>query len=321
MFKDFGTADEKGDDSVKTHKKTAYLAACCVILFSIALFSVIVFSHYSHAWFAKNIAVQANGAEVALRNEIKYFLGTKGTYDDLLVSKPIVGKTFSQGETRGEYYVTESSMSIRLRSNNDSEGNLLFPGSCGEFTFYVISRDQVNGETISIKLDLAGYEEKAMGVLRSENEAVQDLLAGHIKFFGSKNGEAYEDYFENGELEVEMTSQTVEVTVYWAWEGLFSNYLDSAKWNAADYSKLVHDITDDIDAALDPGISDESYTSKYFSERVSGEIYDNAQIGEEWSVENIHWNRTNYLNDRYNEADQMIGTAFDYILLEIVLAQ
>lgn len=300
-------------------KSIVYSASWCILLAFLVVFSTIAVFDHSLAWFADNKAVRADGNSVRVNDVFKYMLATKGTKDDLLQDYTLNDKTFVQGTLQDGYYVTEPNMLIRLRTNDIVGGNeYLAPTSSGELTFYIISKEQANGETVNVKLDLSGYVESDHVLTRSGNAGMQELLKGHILFFKTKTGDRYGDFLEDGVLSVEIADSVVEVTVHWIWVGLFSDYTNSEGWNEQDYNEIVQSITADIDNDQ----NDESYNSKYFSQIVESEMYiDRNQVGQAWHGDHIEWSRKAYLSDKYNEADQMIGLEFDFILLEIILEQ
>jgi hypothetical protein len=256
--------------------------------------------------------------------------------------------TTNSGYT-GTFYTTNANeaeenddfKSIKWRLSTAELTKGIGPDSSGEFTFYVVPKQNGN-INIHVKLWLEGY---TADVKQNENETFEvsnlnritstsseyganTYLNGHILFFRDRTGSGtyyYRDLIRNGEFELELSNceanELVPVTVYWIWPNTFAQLtciaengnIANAATGASEQdvftvTELRNYVVEERDKIL---MADSDLLSKMTIESGEGEdvvhSFDKAT-----ALDNLK-----DLSMGYNNADQEIGTKIQYFLLTL----
>lgn len=279
-----------------------------------ALAALIVVLVGTRAWFAANNRVEAEGAQIQVRNSPIRLATTgerqepeetylKGANGEMLED----GTEFlysMDGQT-GTYHYTENG-TIALRLN---EQKTVSPGATGEVTFYIIPSQ--NGElSTTVYLQLAGYQ-VVSGAAKEvpDNPILKTLLNGHILLFrecvdgvysnwlGSDTEKSIPIVVENADVET-----PIGITLYWVWPLRYQNM-----------EKLVN-------VEQNPG--DRIYSE--WMERQKGQNSLNPINNIDFCYNDIFLaEKDSELSDpivqdnAYNLADEFIGTNAEYLYLSI----
>ena len=199
-----------------------------------------------------------------------------------------------------------SSLAYELKSEvvyteRDVNFRYLMPGSCGTVTLYLRPRADEDVEA-DIYVSVGGFAnvlEEGVQVIRPvEDQAVLDLLRGHILLFTERQGNAPENYryaglLTDGHFQYSTTGKAksakpgrtdcYEITLYWEWPQTFQDIADNT--GATDYAaKYPPALADFVDENRDC----------FFT------VNQNSADPED-------------LKDGYNDGDQTIGEHVNYI--------
>lgn len=252
------------------------------------------------AWFMNNSRVNAAGVGVSAagaRYSIMADGDKKGVYDEA------ASKVDSELDT-------SDSMNISAVSNlNNHDGSgVLEPGSYGQLTFTVtpMAKDLNN-----VQINLERIPVARSG--RSITEAAP-LLSGHILFFEEEANGYYakpllsdsliilKDAFKKDSSSTD-TTEPVTKTLYWVWPERFRNYVLAGSVN---YEKNLFATTgSDGYADLLNAVNDKN-SSKFFLNQPSGTASADMSSSDLQAY-----------SDAYDEADEAIGQAIQYVQVRL----
>lgn len=198
------------------------------------------------------------------------------------------------------------------------------PGSHGKLTFYVVPKQSGELE-IKFKLGITGYAEKkssdSVSYEKLNDEAVTSFLNGHIMFFENYDADThtYSDFLHDETFTRTFTDCKVdvpqEVNIYWVWPNTLGQILmKSTDENLSEKNVLFDDnskersvfadyIKDNIGLFLSGDKANTDENKKAIEQIINGEKYSTTRLSS--------------LSSMYNDADEIIGTQVQYLLVEL----
>lgn len=304
------------------------------------LLSFIVFVFAAVAWFAMNKDTGASGMGVKPADDQFYLRVAENSsedyrdaYDDLFDLADI-SYTLGESETVSgtKYYkTTGGNPSIRwtledadIASGSNIYADGLNPGTSGTLRFEIVPL--IDGNlSIDFDFNIRGFvcEYDNEGHIDSLNEVTETSSAasateksalkyinGHIIYFTGNVNDKYTGYIENGVYHWSTTSAVkntaIPVTIHWVW----INTIDQVILKSGDGGNepLIADTSTDRSLLID------------YLKANKANVFDNLSDDlTNLSYETFKNNTTlsNHMEDKYNAADQIIGTSLHYILFDM----
>ena len=293
---------------------------------------LLLVSAVSLGWFTNNKTVEGNSMGLTATDNI-FELGAKdraGYFDPYLYVNE--GETTSGIKDKDGNPLTltatgEGRPEIKWQiSETDNFGNYtnegIQPGSSGRLTFYVIAKRDGN-LNLKFTLDTVLYNKYAKlnadntAYIIPEEEAVTELVKGHVLFFGKYNpdtGIYSEQITEEGfsftqKGAVKDTAYAVEL--YWVWP-LFADQIilppEDSLLRAKGYERIINE---------DISIIKENNLSRFFADSsdITYAMLTNVAAGS--ASADFSSDYYNLINAKWNSADQLIGTKAGYIELQL----
>ena len=186
---------EEIHEQIENDKKQAKRSTVFAITALIAIIVLCI------AWFVANNLVKGTTGGVSAKNNVPFDLASVGdrqTAEKNYLKDNNGNNILSDGsETKNyggyidistgntvntedrTYYIGNSSLAWHL------DGQLsLMPGASGKLEFYIIPRED-NLQTVTLSLELIGYQSDNGRAVKSEDTTLQNLINGHILFFKS----------------------------------------------------------------------------------------------------------------------------------------
>ena len=302
------------DHATKKQKRKLFVQFASVLISALLLE---VGAFMSFAWFSNNKIVNGTGMQVAVATRLYDLLIDRTTdYDNAALYPNVdIVKTNLENEEGYDLTLTSTAGVAKLAYelvNEDIVGGKkhLLPGSFGTLTFYIDTHG--SDMTIDFQIDADGlkytYEndeaEDPNGVELVTNEEIAGFIKGHLLFFKERTGATselykYNDLITDGTLSVDTGSMEkcatpgktdyYEVTLYWVWPTTYDEITDNTPENDADPAeKYPFELRDYIS----------DHPDYFFATNIGGDLEE--------------------LNDGYNDADQEIGMAIDFMLVRVI---
>lgn len=290
------------------------------VLGIIAVFALIILLACAEAfaWYS-NYRTPSQGSLGISSDNISFELKGKA-----LFSAPF-GRLLEQ---RGDFLASESGggeittsydrsglvIALQISDSDNGDLNLLAPGTSGTASFKIV---RLNDETSSVifKPEIIGiHEEQEEGhdpeYSLVTSAAALDYTAGHILFFREKSADNVYSQRIDGSFEVGLTGDETEVTLYWIWPNTFADMLGksgkTSRIASSELPALISDMGENPQHYFSLGDMsgiDESFISNA----------ENASAGGSAEQNEAYLS----LSAGYNNADQIIGTELQYIVVEI----
>lgn len=325
-------------------REAATLAITVVALFAALLFALRSINGF--AWFANNKEVSAAGMSTRITEDVLFELAaiTPEPEADPAPSPTETPDVYDFLGTLGYEFLDMTSsghaglvvyLKNEVRNDDAEEGMdpyMLRPGSHGTIEFFVIPKE----ENLKIKfhLNVRATGLSATPAFLEDGTAAADIIKGHILFFEGYESQKYSGLITD-ESELVLNTQTAQsetftvggtqytgyrMTIYWIWprtlgsivlpDGHPSLYVFGSSLFDFDGND-VNDVEGTIFETMREYVAD-NWTF-FFSESVDheGPPTDFASL-----AANIV-NNFARLSDGYNNGDQLIGDAVDYLVVEI----
>ncbi len=295
----------------------------------VALISITV------AWFAANSKVDSGGMQVNI-SRFRFELASEGTEGLYYVpggkgeTVEIDGKTLYKTTTEKPTITWMVGAESNVNNETGNHNGKLCPGASGKITFYILPKEwneddftvkvsinkliyqRADGETDIRIQDMYGnvsaQDIYLQELTASDKKVAQELLEGHLLFFGEYSEPYYSDWIQDGTMEIKVTgTEPVPVTIYWVWPYVFEQLIevegtrheplcDSSVING-DYDKLKQDL------ANNPS----HYLRKLSAETDEENVVDIENVNEKVELYRV----------KYNRGDEFIGTRINYMFLEL----
>ncbi len=303
------------------------------IIGAVGALVLLLLAAFSFGWFTALSPVNWRGSTFAASNGVFELASAdkSGLYDEYLSAADgaaLDGIVFEDGSAASLISTTDGAPEIKwLMSDESNLGNLsgegIQPGSFGKLTFYVIAKQDGNLDlTFSLNTFLYDSGAEPISALNPDNsehiipdtEAAVNLVGGHILFFehydelsGVYSDRIIDSFRFTKSAAVEDTAYEVEF--YWVWPEFIDQLIlpsDDPLLTARGYQRLLEDgsalVTDD---------------AEFFSDAVSGLALMLENVSKGSYHEDFSADSYNLLNQKWNEADQIIGTKVGFIELQL----
>lgn len=180
-------------------------------------------------------------------------------YSDILTNEQLRSSAYASPEQNGNYQITRMSLNLAEKTEgvvidlgqptqNSIEVGKLGPGSYGQTTFWIMSKNGMNnGYRLLVEPKLSYTSNRAFA--ESEKKELEALVADHIRFYGKREGSSgdyrylspveYGASADAGRKDTLIAGQEKEVTLYWNW---FYEYTDIPVQDGAVPSTTSSDI-------------------------------------------------------------------------------
>ncbi|MGN0577844.1 MAG: hypothetical protein ACI4J4_04410 [Ruminiclostridium sp.] len=296
---------------------------------------LLLVSAVSLGWFTSNKTVEGSSMGLTASDNI-FELGAvdrSGYFDSYLYVNEGYSPTGIQDEAGNPLTLKatgEGRPEIKWQiSETDNFGNLtsegIQPGSAGKLSFYVIAKKDGDLK-LTFNLDTVLYDKYAekdtdnTGCIIPEEEAVTELIKGHILFFREFNAGTgiYSEQITEAGFDLEITgaekNTAYKQELYWVWP-LFADQIilpeNDSLLKAKGYKRIIDNGASPITA---------ENLSRFFavsgdSSDVSYDMVTNVEGGSASAgFDSEYYNR---INAKWNEADQLIGTNVGYVELRL----
>lgn len=315
------TEAERYREAAKMHEqemKSAWKTFGKTGLFVLA--AAVVFVLICVSWFVQNSQVKGNSGTVRADQNIVR-IASKGDRQTAELHSTLGlqdGSVLNYNDE--DYYYTEND-EIAMRLSDDYK---VAPGVSGFIEFYVIPT-RSGARTVTLELCLAGYQDgEDDQVVPVEDEALNELLKGHVLLFESYQDGFYSDWLYNSDAEgIYHNTITVSLPenaavdvpypyrIYWIWpkryENMISHRQNKKDLYAEDSGEFIHTFM--------PFVETQSSGENKSPIGSTGYSYSSVFLSDEWPLSD-----KNVRSKAYNLADEYIGTNADYLYLTIRIA-
>ena len=320
---------EEIHEQIENDKKQAKRSTVFAITALIAIIVLCI------AWFVANNLVKGTTGGVSAKNNVPFDLASVGdrqTAEKNYLKDNNGNNILSDGsETKNyggyidistgntvntedrTYYIGNSSLAWHL------DGQLsLMPGASGKLEFYIIPRED-NLQTVTLSLELIGYQSDNGRAVKSEDTTLQNLINGHILFFKSVDDTyGYQGWIQTNEnFRVNAPGNGTfqknvpyKMTIYWIWPQYLRNYVYTRKSTQGDLFTDATDQSADSDYAK---IIEFVNNQKNVTDN-NKLFYDSQNISIDGDInKNMLQSTLDTASLYYNQADEYIGTKASYV--------
>lgn len=180
-------------------------------------------------------------------------------YSDILTNEQLRYSVYASPEQNGRYQLTRMSLNLAEKTEgvvidlgqpalNSIEAGKLGPGSYGQVTFWIMSKNGMNnGYRLSVEPKLSYTSNRAFA--ETEKQELEALVADHIRFYEQREGSSgnyrylspvgYGTSAEAGKKDSLVAGEEKEVMLYWSW---FYEYTDIPQQDGTAISATSSDI-------------------------------------------------------------------------------